>query len=264
MARRHSRRERLLGDILILTLTMIVAGFLCVAVLKLALPADDRTRTEAQQLVELIQSLEEENAVLAEDIAALLREGEYYSVAESFDGEQTNALAESVDSGKVEAGLTELTGGGIVVTLDDNTADAAAAQQQNPGQYNAQDYIVHDANLLYLVNDLRPLAAGIAINGQRIVTGSTIRCVGTVILINQTRMAPPYRVEVVGDSDKLMQALEKSGAYATLTASKISVKAAAAKKLKLPAYTGTIEQEHITVLPPDAEGSNVATGEETE
>ena len=65
-------------------------------------------------------------------------------------------------------------------------------------------YIIHYENLLYLVNDLRNAGAeGISINGQRIVVSSEIRCVGNVILVNTTRLAPPFEISAIGDPKAL-------------------------------------------------------------
>lgn len=234
--------------VLTLTLIMLVVGFIGALVIKLPTAASAKD-SESETLISLIQSLEEENTTLEEDIAALLRESENYAPAEDFGGDQITSLVDSNNVGKANAGLTELNGAGIVVTLDDNPAAAKAAQDSKDPQYNAEDYIVHDVNLLYLVNDLRPHASGIAINGQRIVTSSTIRCVGTVILVNQTRLAPPYRIEVIGESQALMSALEHSGVYKELVDGHVHTEADVADSLTLPAYTGTIPQNYCTVVP---------------
>ena len=54
-------------------------------------------------------------------------------------------------------------------------------------------------DLLYIINDLkRGGAEAISINEQRIISTSEIRCVGNTILVNTTRLAPPYHIKVIG------------------------------------------------------------------
>lgn len=231
----------------VITLLFFAIGFLGVM---LARTASGVTGQDADvaTLVEMIHDLEEENNSLAAEIAALMGESASYETND-YGEEQITALLEDNGKAKEHAGLTELQGSGIVITLDDDVAGANAAQQQNPNQYNAEDYIVHDLNLLYLINDLRPYAKGIAINGQRIVISSTIRCVGTVILVNQTRLAPPYRLEMIGDSEQLLTILENSATYQDLLDSYITVQTDTVTDLSLPAFTGYISEKYITATP---------------
>ena len=46
-------------------------------------------------------------------------------------------------------------------------------------------------------------AEAISINGQRIVARTEIRCVGPVITVNGTRIAPPIKIQAIDDPNVL-------------------------------------------------------------
>lgn len=107
------------------------------------------------------------------------------------------------------AGLTPVTGEGVRIMLTDSPdADkvgAGSATALVPG-------IVHDFDLLQIVNELRATGAeAIAVNGIRITGYTPIRCVGPVIHINGQPQAPPFRIEAVGDPDRLSTGLRMAG-----------------------------------------------------
>lgn len=106
---------------------------------------------------------------------------------------------------KMAAGLVAMTGPGLVVTLDDSS-------RAPTNQVDAQYKLVHDYNLREIVNELWASGAeAIAINGQRYVANTPIRCVGPVILVNEERLAPPYRIVAIGPGRALQTALQMPG-----------------------------------------------------
>ena len=135
---------------------------------------------------------------------------------------------------KAAAGLVALTGPGLTVTLNDSPKPAA-------GPVDAQYKLVHDYNLREIVNELWASGAeAIAINGQRYVTGTPIRCVGPVILVNQERISPPYQISAIGPAKPMAGALQMPGgvldAMGPQIQSGVQVRLAAASSLTVPAY----------------------------
>jgi uncharacterized protein YlxW (UPF0749 family) len=158
-------------------------------------------------------------------------------------------LQKEIETLKLYAGLVPVSGSGITVVIDDNNAGAQAAKKSSPLTYRAEDYIIHDKNVLYLVNDLKNAGAeAIAINGLRLVTTSDIRCVGTVILVNSTRVAPPYEIQALGDPEVLEAALQQSLEYMFLKSRDFPIKITTAEELVLPAYNGGFPSEHLRLL----------------
>jgi uncharacterized protein YlxW (UPF0749 family) len=122
-----------------------------------------------------------------------------------------------------------------MITLDDNTVGAELAQKNNPSVYNPANYIVHDKDLLYLVRAISGAADAISINDIRINDNATIRCVGTVVLVNGTRLAPPYELRAIGDQQQLIAQAESSRRYRLLQHEGKAVKIAVMDNLHLPA-----------------------------
>ncbi len=166
-------------------------------------------------------------------------------------GQQTQGLSvisslrNSLQSARYFSGLSERTGEGIIITLTDNVQGAEIAKAENPSQYRPDNYILHDKNLLYIVNDLKAANPdGIAINNQRLVSNTNIRCVGTVILVNDRRLAPPYQISVLGDKDKIMQAIFDSGEVEYLVSSGFSITYEESDEIVLPAFKGNLNLQY--------------------
>lgn len=202
--------------------------------------ANSGADTENQMLVKVIKELEAETLLLESDIESLRAElaGQTGDAANS--DEYIARLQQELAQIQLLSGQTAVIGSGITITLNDNTAGAEAAKQADPANYYPENYIIHDSNLRYLLNDIAYLADAVAINGQRIVDLSDIRCVGTVIIINSTRIAPPYEISLIGSAALLEGALQESSQYIYLKNKNMPLKVTRHESLILPAYTGTI------------------------
>ena len=83
------------------------------------------------------------------------------------------------------AGMTALEGPGIILTIDDS--GKIAKKDNDPNLY-----LVHDEDILKVVNELRAAGAeAISINDQRLTANSEIRCAGPTISVNNVRAAWP-------------------------------------------------------------------------
>lgn len=233
-----------------LLLISLVSGFLGVSLIRAnqamqAAQADDKT----YNLISIIEQQENEIASLEESIAELHEKIEA-AQSEQVDGkERYEVLQQYIQGLKMEAGLTQLEGPGIKVILDDNPKGAEAAKTSDIISYNPENYIIHDKNVLYLVNDLKNAGAeAISINNQRIVTTSNIRCVGTVILANSTRMAPPYEITAIGNPEKLEQGVLNGQEFPFLKKKDFPVKLEKFDKLGIPAYKGNYSPLYAHVV----------------
>ncbi len=121
-------------------------------------------------------------------------------------GPDINTLKESLYSAQIEAGLLEIKGPGVQVVLNDS--NAVAKQGENPNLY-----VLHDEDILKVLNELRAAGAeALAINDERILSTSEIRCAGPTILINKSkRLTPPFIVSAIGEPDTMLSALEMRG-----------------------------------------------------
>ena len=143
-------------------------------------------------------------------------------------------LVAELHNAQVLAGLTRVTGPGVVITLSDSNRPARSGEDQDV-------YLIHAEDLLATVNELRAAGAeAIAINGQRIVSTTAIRCVGPTALINTTRVAPPFTIAAIGQPDELRQVDMRGGVLDSLRAWGITAELSVKDLLVLPAYTGGI------------------------
>lgn len=109
--------------------------------------------------------------------------------------------AEALES---PAGLKEVRGTGVRITLSDAPADVRAVSTADPLWM-----IVHQQDIQAVVNALwKGGATAITLQGQRIVSTTGIRCEGSLVLLQGQPYAQPYVIEAVGNPYLLQSALD--------------------------------------------------------
>ncbi|HVE98551.1 MAG TPA: DUF881 domain-containing protein [Mycobacteriales bacterium] len=107
------------------------------------------------------------------------------------------------------AGLLAVTGPGLEVTLDD--APRVPAGQKRPGNPSPDDLVVHEQDVLAVLNAMWAGGAeAVTIMGDRVVTTSSVRCVGNTLLLHGTVYSPPFRLAAIGDATALADALDEA------------------------------------------------------
>ncbi len=131
---------------------------------------------------------------------------------------------------KLMAGLTDVEGAGVEIVLDDSNISKKA--NENPNLY-----IIHDEDLLRVLNELRAAGAeAISLNDQRIVAMSEVRCAGPTVSVNNVRSAPPYTIKAIGAPKTLISALRlRGGVVETFEFWGIQVKIKTEDKVHIPA-----------------------------
>jgi len=106
-------------------------------------------------------------------------------------------------------GLTDVKGQGVVVTLADNNNKKS---QNSFASINTSNYLVHDGNLIAVVNELKAGGAeAISINDKRITNTTAITCAGNVIQVNGEKVGSPFIIKAIGSKDLLYGELSKNG-----------------------------------------------------
>ena len=139
-------------------------------------------------------------------------------------------------------GLTEVTGQGFIIKLDDN-------RQINSSEVlNVSDYLVHEGDLLYIVNELFNAGAdAIAINDQRITSKTSIICDGNIIRINGEIVSVPITIQAIGYPERMYYALKRPGGYLEILANAgVQVYVQKSEKITLPKYEGVYSSEFLT------------------
>lgn len=142
------------------------------------------------------------------------------------------ASDEELDRLRNFAGLTAVTGSGVVVTMNDSSTNMG-------GDRNA--YLVHAEDLLSVVNELNGAGAeAVSINGQRMVGKSAITCAGSIVMVNGVRVAAPFEIKAVGDPEIMQSALKfPGGVVDSLSPWGIEITMRAEAAVTVPAYTQT-------------------------
>ena len=151
-------------------------------------------------------------------------------------------VAREINMLKAYAGDTALHGPGVIVTVDDSKKVSKPGENQNL-------YLIHDDDLLRIINELRASGAeGIAINEERLIAVSEIRCAGPTLSVNNNRFAPPYVIRAIGDPKSLETALKmRGGVIETLKFWGIQVTVTQEENVVLPAFKGTHSFEYAKV-----------------
>lgn len=142
-------------------------------------------------------------------------------VASLMDNELKNAY--------MQAGLLEVQGEGIVITLSDNDSKQ-----------------IDEFDLITLVNELKVAGAeAISINDERIVYSSDIIYIfGKYILINGEKVEGPYVVRAVGDKKYLESSISiKNGYIDEIKANGKSISYSVEDYVLIPKYNGSLEFE---------------------
>ncbi len=121
---------------------------------------------------------------------------------------ESTRLQERLAALSPTAGLTAVRGPGVRVTLDD--APYGTSGGSLVGNPTPDDLVVHQQDVQAVVNAMwRAGASGVSVMGQRLVATSAVRCVGNTLLLGGRVYSPPYRIEAVGDPDRITRALDR-------------------------------------------------------
>lgn len=193
-----------------------------------------------------IHRLEAEQAELKKRISDL-RGQLAHAQQESAGGEsEVGRLTAEIEREKLLAGTVAVRGGGVKIVLDDSAVKTIPAKE-DPAMY-----IVHEYQLRDVVNVLWSAGAeAISINGERVVEPTSIYCVGSTILVNDTRTSPPYEFNVIGDQAQIEGALADQTRLKALR-SRIKLyglqfSTQRARDLLVPAYAGGLDVRHAMV-----------------
>ncbi len=189
----------------------------------------------AQQLSAQIDQIKKDRELLQTQVDNLRSKLDKVST-----GPKAYELKEELERAKIEAGVTELTGPGVEVTLNDSNISL------KPGE-NPNLYVLHDEDVLRVLNEIKAAGAeAVSINGQRLLATTEIRCTGPTVVLNKNkRLAPPYVITAIGNPDTLESSLKMKGGVAeTLQFWGIQVAVKKLPMVSVPAYTGGIRFEY--------------------
>ena len=210
----------------------VVLGVLCALQVKNVRAAGGGlTPWSARGIANSTTALQAEKASLQAELAQTQQQSATLEQQRQSAESDLASLNSQYDTMRRQAGLTDLTGQGLVVTI-------------NPRTYNENGKkkiirVISDQELLLLVNELNAAGAqGISINGQRLISRSAIRLAGDFVNINNIATSMPYEVRALGNPDSLETALRLYGGMYDQLSEFYDVTMEHNGKMTLPAYQG--------------------------
>jgi len=208
-------------------------------------PASRFSVNEIAAKDQLLKEFLDEQAYLKSKIVNLRKN---IDDAQSKIEEQTKTTnLSTLEDLKKSLGLTEISGQGIEITLNDSpyvNRDDSDVKEEN---------LIQASDLRDIVNILNAAHSdAISINNQRIVATSPIISVGTSILINNSHIAPPFVVTAAGDKDLIIQRLLNNplldSLYERRKKSNIVMEILIKKTLTIPIYNEDLKSTYINLV----------------
>lgn len=225
-----------------LAVVFAVAGFLAVTQIRTELLIRSHLRLPSQRLEELgfaLREMERNRNALEAQIAQLREQLHAYEQGAAQGRAHLEGLGAQLAQFRVLAGHVPISGPGVVVELNDSPFPLRQGDDPNT-------VLLHYTDLQGVINDLFSSGAeAIAINDERVISSTGLNCVGTTILCNIKRIAPPFRIAAVGPPDEMLAYLgRQDGVVETLRAFGFPVKMARTAQVTVPAYRGSYRFTH--------------------
>lgn len=191
-----------------------------------------------EQLTQLLTEEQKRTEALNKQLDQYKEENDKFRKEAETSGGYTEVLTEQLSRSEILAGTRAVHGPGVIVTLSDSKA-------VNTGD-NENAFIVHDDDLLRVINELRAAGAeALSLNGERILATSEIRCAGPTVSINNARYSVPFVVRAIGDPDIMEKALMmRSGIVDELMTFQIEVNIEKSKDITIDAIRHTVTFQH--------------------
>ena len=190
-------------------------------------------------LLDAASSLQNEQNSLKAQLADLRTQLDDIQKGAASQSTASKDLQDQIEELRSAGGLVELTGDGVLVTLDD-------ARGTSPSQAsNVEKSIAHNTDITDIINAAwRGGATAVAVNGERIVGTSSVYCVGSTIMVNGTLMSPPFSIVIMGPQDRLLAVFDDPNELRDIKQRRdvygLGFRVTRASAMKVPAYAGAL------------------------
>lgn len=222
---------------IVLTLFSILIGIFIAVQLKVnvesyapvTVGSIENIKTEINKIKVEIEDLNEIEKEMTEELKVLENLGEN-------DEDIIDVLKKELKHNMIKSGYSDLEGPGISITMFDNPSDQVVG-------FSVSDDIIHDVDILNILNDLKIAGAeAISINDERVISSSEIKCGGPIIKLNKKSLGTPFVIKAIGDPKLLMAAVNAPGTYGDILKSvyKIGFEPQSEDKVLIPGYSGKL------------------------
>ena len=179
-------------------------------------------------------------ADLTKELLKIREEKASLTEAASKDNAIIKNLSSSVREYEILAGMTDVIGQGIIITIDNPPSD--------PNSSSEYDVVNHYHEIVMIVNELNAAGAeAISINDQRIISISEIRNAGNAINVNNIPQTVPIVIKAIGKKSALDGAL--TGRYGKVTELRtyyqVLVDVKTMDEIIIPRYHGIIDLRYV-------------------
>ncbi len=184
--------------------------------------------------------------VEAQRSTATSLEAEIAGLSAAVGAPELDALLLQGDAAAEAASVVEMSGGGLRITLTD------APRSSDDKAADANQLVVHQQDIQGFVNAVWAGGAeAVTLQGQRLVSTSGIKCVGSTVVIDGVPYSPPYVIEAIGPSSRLHVGLDESSQVTVyreyVERFDLGLKIETVSSLTAPAYTGQVDLRHAEV-----------------
>lgn len=228
-----------------LSVALLGLGFLIAAQLSAEGPRIRYTSQERAPLIETVLGLQSQQDALKARILDLRSQISVTDAQLPGSAAQEKALNADLEQARIQAGLVQLTGPGLVFRLED--ADAVGNPASADGLVTARDVriVVQE---LWLAG-----AEAVSVNGERMVGTSAVLDIGNSILVNSAYLAPPYEIRAIGPTD-LYARVTSAASFVEFVQDRVSpaglrLAFAELPTVTIPAYAGNVTVRYMHIVP---------------
>jgi uncharacterized protein YlxW (UPF0749 family) len=201
---------------------------------------------QVTRLSELIRQRDADIAAQEQQLADLQRQVQHLTEQAATRNGDVAAAQSSAQAGARSVGLTQMTGPGVEITLDD------APEQPDgvlPANARPDDLVIHQSDVQAVVNAVWASGAdAVAVMDQRLIATSAVRCVGNVLLLRGRTYSPPFVITAIGDAAAVRAQLAASPEVALLQqavqAFGLTFTVRAKGSVTVPAYDGSLDLQY--------------------
>jgi len=198
---------------------------------------------EARQT--LLNDFLEDQKYLQSRIVALRSQIEEAQTNVETTAEENNL--DTLNELKKNLGLVEMVGNGIEIEMDDGRSAIRG------GSNFTDTDLIQASDIRDVVNILNAAqASAISVNNHRVIATSTISSVGNTVLVNNSRVSPPFFINAVGDIETMIQRLLNKGLlpsiYLRQSKGNIVFKIRPKDFVTIPTYNGDLKADHLTLV----------------
>lgn len=231
-------RQRRLERSLVLLVPAVLFGLLVTLQWRTQAERSELSVRYNAPLVDAARALQNEQDKLKADLAQLRVQLDEIQRSSSSQSGAERELQSRIDELRASAGLTALSGDGVAVQLDDTRSVSGASREVDKS-------ICHATDLTDILNTAwKGGAQAIAVNDERIVSSSSVYCVGSTIMLNGTLMSPPFNINAIGSQDSLLAAFDDPNQLQDLKqrrdAQGLGFRVTRASAIRVPPFSGVL------------------------